>query len=85
MSSVTKTVGGLFGGSAGDVHKSQQLLLERQQKEARLAAQRAQANLNVDETAVVLDGAAADDAGGLDPRRKKGASSLSATLGLGGL
>ena len=85
VKSVSKAV---FGSSKvkDDAYALQQAMLAEQQRAARLAAQRAQADLSVGDTAVVLEGAAADDASSDNPlKRKKGAGSLSDTLGLGGL
>ena len=85
VTSVSKLLDKLTG-KAEDPYKGQQELLKRQQEEARLAAQRAQADLGSGDKAVVLEGAAASDLANDDTlKKKKGAGSLSASLGLGGL
>lgn len=76
----------LMGAQGSDPYKQQQELLKQQQEAARLAAQRAQADLSSGDKAVVLEGAAASDlAEGDALKKRKGVGSLSASLGLGGL
>lgn len=91
VKSVTKSVSKVVGGGSSMQQRAleqQMRALEQQQMEARLALQRSQADLSAGNKATVIEGAAAMDAsgdGGDVSRKRKGASSLSAALGLGGV